>query len=512
MKGEYMSERHVGKVIQVMGPVLDIRFQEGQLPELLNAIEIENQGSRVIAEVAQQIGDDVVRCIAMNSTDGMVRGVDAVDTGAPISVPVGDACLGRVFNLLGDPVDKKPAPQNAERWSIHRQAPSYEEQMPTTEILETGIKVVDFSKWLPGQYCGMLLGDYGADVIKIEDLQGDATRRFWPEKTKGMSYWHLMLNRNKRGVALNLKKDGGRDLLLKLLQEADVFLEGFRPGYLARYGLDYTSVHKINPRLVYCSITGFGQESHKPAHDLNVVGLAGLNNLDDVGRACVSEVQVSAVGSGLNALSAISMALLARERTGKGQWLDVNLYATALSMQVTGISALWGCRETGEKPFGRIAHYYNIYRTADGRYMTVGTIEPKFWQRFCDLIECPELEKRQYDFAHEEELQQLVAAKIAAKTQQEWLELIGGAEFCVTPVCSLEEALDSKLTAQEYILQEADSDLGRLQYIGGPVKFSEDASTIRMRAPKLGEHTLDILQELGYNDNEISALHEEGAI
>ena len=143
MKGEYMSERHVGKVIQVMGPVLDIRFQEGQLPELLNAIEIENQGSRVIAEVAQQIGDDVVRCIAMNSTDGMVRGVDAVDTGAPISVPVGDACLGRVFNLLGDPVDNKPAPQNSERWSIHRQAPSYEEQMPTTEILETGIKVVD---------------------------------------------------------------------------------------------------------------------------------------------------------------------------------------------------------------------------------------------------------------------------------------------------------------------------------------------------------------------------------
>ena len=143
MKGEYMSERHVGKVIQVMGPVLDIRFQEGQLPELLNAIEIENQGSRVIAEVAQQIGDDVVRCIAMNSTDGMVRGVDAVDTGAPISVPVGDACLGRVFNLLGDPVDKSRHLKMQSAGAIHRQAPSYEEQMPTTEILETGIKVVD---------------------------------------------------------------------------------------------------------------------------------------------------------------------------------------------------------------------------------------------------------------------------------------------------------------------------------------------------------------------------------
>ena len=177
MKGEYMSERHVGKVIQVMGPVLDIRFQEGQLPELLNAIEIENQGSRVIAEVAQQIGDDVVRCIAMNSTDGMVRGVDAVDTGAPISVPVGDACLGRVFNLLGDPVDKKPTPQNAERWSIHRQAPSYEEQMPTTEILETGIKVVDLiCPYAKGGKIGLFGGaGVGKTVLIMELIHNVAT-------------------------------------------------------------------------------------------------------------------------------------------------------------------------------------------------------------------------------------------------------------------------------------------------------------------------------------------------
>ena len=160
-----------GKIIQVMGPVLDIRFQEGQLPELLNAIEIENQGSRVIAEVAQQIGDDVVRCIAMNSTDGMVRGVDAVDTGAPISVPVGDACLGRVFNLLGDPVDKKPAPQNAERWSIHRQAPSYEEQMPTTEILETGIKVVDLlCPYQKGGKIGLFGGAGVGKTVLIQEL------------------------------------------------------------------------------------------------------------------------------------------------------------------------------------------------------------------------------------------------------------------------------------------------------------------------------------------------------
>lgn len=378
--------------------------------------------------------------------------------------------------------------------------------------LLTGIKVVDFSKWLPGQYCGMLLGDYGADIIKIEDKAGDATRRFWPQKTKDMSYWHLMLNRNKRGVSLDIKKPGGRELLLKLLSEADVFLEGFRPGYLARYGLDYEAVHKINPRLVYCSITGFGQKCHKPAHDLNVIGLAGLNSLDDIGRACTSEVQVSAVGSGLNALAAISMALLAREHSGEGQWLDVNLYATALSMQVTGIASLWGCKETGDEPFGRTAHYYNIYRTKDGRYLTVGTIEPKFWQRFCDLIACPELEKRQYDFAHEEELKTLVAEKIAAKTQAEWLELIGGAEFCVTPVCSLDEALASDLTAQEEMLAEQDSDLGRLRYVGGPVKFSGAQAQVRCRAPKLGEHTLEVLEELGYSAEQIAQLHADGAI
>ena len=138
-----MSEKHIGEVVQVIGPVLDIRFAHDELPALLNAIEIDNKGAKLIAEVAQQLGDNTVRCIAMNSTDGLVRGTKAVDTGAPITVPVGEVCLGRVFNLLGDPVDNLPAPKAEERWSIHRPAPSNEEQVPATEILETGIKVVD---------------------------------------------------------------------------------------------------------------------------------------------------------------------------------------------------------------------------------------------------------------------------------------------------------------------------------------------------------------------------------
>lgn len=375
-----------------------------------------------------------------------------------------------------------------------------------------GVKVIDFSKWLPGQYCGMILGDYGADVIKIEDLAGDATRRFFPVKKEGMSFWHLMVNRNKKGVALDIKKPSGRDILLKLLAEADVFLEGFRPGYLARYGLDYESLRKINPRLVYCSITGFGQKCHKPAHDMNVVGLAGMSSLDDVGGACVGEVQVSAVGSGVNAACAISMALFARERTGKGQHLDVNLYATALSMQVTAAASLWGCQETGDTPFGRVAHYYNVYKCKDGRFMTVGAIEPKFWQRFCDLIECPEFEHRQYDFAHKEEISEQIAAKMQEKTQAEWLEIIGKAEFCVTPVCTLEEALASELTEQENMLFEQECDLGTLRYVGAPVKFSGEKAELRYRAPELGEHTEEILQILGFDDKKITELRNEGSI
>ena len=172
-----MSEKHIGEVVQVIGPVLDIRFGHDELPALLNAIEIDHEGTRLTAEVAQQIGDNTVRCIAMNSTDGLVRGTKAVDTGEPIKVPVGEECLGRVFNLLGDPVDNLPAPEAKERWSIHRQAPSYEEQMPATEILETGIKVVDLiCPYAKGGKIGLFGGaGVGKTVLIMELIHNVAT-------------------------------------------------------------------------------------------------------------------------------------------------------------------------------------------------------------------------------------------------------------------------------------------------------------------------------------------------
>lgn len=380
-----------------------------------------------------------------------------------------------------------------------------------------GIKIIDFSKWLPGQYCGMVLGDFGADVIKVEDVKGDVTRGFTPAKEPGMSYWHLMLNRNKRGITVNLKTPAGREVLLRLLKEADVFLEGFRPGYLKMLGLDYESVSKINPRLIYCSITGFGPEGkykHMPSHDLNVIGLAGVAAPEDGTDVSVPSVQVAALGGSLNAISGILMALYARERTGKGQLVNIDFYSSAINAEITAISSVIGCRETGMPSFGRTAsHYYSVYKTKDGRYLIIGTIEPKFWQKMCKLIDLPELESRQFDFAHSAEIKEKLADAFAGKTQAEWLELIGKDEFCVTPIRTLQEALDSSLTTeQSQMLVTKKEDFGNYTYVKSAAKLSDTPGTIRKRAPYLGEHTQEVLESAGYTKEEIAAMHEKGEI
>ncbi len=173
-----MSTKNIGKVVQVIGPVLDIRFQDGQLPELLSAIEIQNGDRKIVAEVAQHIGDNVARCVSMNATDGMVRGLEAVDTGGPITVPVGDKCLGRIFNLLGQPIDEKPAPEGVERWPIHRQPPSFEEQETSTEILETGIKVVDLiAPYAKGGKIGLFGGAGVGKTVLIMELINNVAKQ-----------------------------------------------------------------------------------------------------------------------------------------------------------------------------------------------------------------------------------------------------------------------------------------------------------------------------------------------
>ena len=378
-----------------------------------------------------------------------------------------------------------------------------------------GIKVIDFSQWLPGQYCGMVLADFGADVIKVEGVKGDPNRNFVPQPVPGMSSWNLALNRNKRGVTVNLKTEEGKEILKNLLKGADVFLEGFRPGYLQSKGLGYDEISKINPRLIYCSITGFGQESkykQQPAHDLNIIGLSGMNFLNDTGNVAISEVQVSAIGGSLNAAAAISMALLAREKSGKGQYIDISLYNTALSMQIVSLASILGCRVTGDTPFGRRAHYYDVYRTKDNKYISVGTIEPKFWQKFCDKAGLPELKDRQYDFAHEEEIAQMIRDTLKTKTREEWMALAEDGTFCVTPVYSPDEVLENDMTAASGMLETRGEDIGPVTYLNTAIKLSGTPGRIRFRAPYAGEHNREVLGALGYTDEEISMFKAKGVI
>ena len=201
-----MSKQNIGKVVQVIGPVLDIRFEDGQLPELLNAIEIQSGNRKIVAEVAQHIGDNVARCISMNATDGMVRGLDAVDTGSPITVPVGDKCLGRIFNLLGQAIDDQPDPENVERWPIHRPAPSYEEQETSTEILETGIKVVDLiCPYAKGGKIGLFGGAGVGKTVLIMELINNVAKQHG-----GLSVFAGVGERTREGNALyNEMKESG---------------------------------------------------------------------------------------------------------------------------------------------------------------------------------------------------------------------------------------------------------------------------------------------------------------
>ena len=255
-----MSEKHIGEVVQVIGPVLDIRFAHDELPPLLNAIEIDNDGAKLVAEVAQQVGDDVVRCIAMNSTDGLVRGAKALDTGGPISVPVGEECLGRVFNLLGDPVDNLPAPEAKERWSIHRQAPSYEEQMPATEILETGIKVVDLiCPYAKGGKIGLFGGaGVGKTVLIMELIHNVATAH------GGLSVF--------TGVGECTRE--GNDLLREMIQSGVIrygeeFKKSMEAGNWDLSKIDYDELAKSQATLV------FGQMNEPPGARSSVA-LSGL--------------------------------------------------------------------------------------------------------------------------------------------------------------------------------------------------------------------------------------------
>lgn len=381
-----------------------------------------------------------------------------------------------------------------------------------------GIRILDLSRMLPGPYCSMMLGDLGAEVIKVEEPKaGDPTRKS-PPIVDGHSAPFAQVNRNKKSIAVDLKHPNGRQVFMKLAAGADVVLEQFRPGVVDRLGINYTAVSEVNPRIVYCSLSGFGQDGphrERSGHDLNYLALSGVLGLttDEHGKPVIPGVQIADLAGGMIAAFAILAALIARERTGRGQYVDVSMFDVMLSMlpipaahHFAGSTIPVGGKYvlSGAYPF------YNVYETGDGRYMTLGALEPKFWANFCRKVGREDLVARQYDAGQRRaSLFEEVREIFKAKNQSEWIDLMRDADCCCEPVLSMAEAFNHDQTLAREMLRRSESITDQL---GFSYKLSETPPRETSIAPQLGQHTEALLTEIGISEDERNRLIAAGIV
>ena len=389
----------------------------------------------------------------------------------------------------------------------------------------SGIRVLDLSQVMAGPFCCMLLGDMGADVIKVEPPGvGDQTRRSMGFRMKGEdSPGFLALNRNKRSITLNLKSEAGREVFYKLAATADVVVENSRPGVAAKLGVDYETLRKVNPRIVYASISGFGQTgpwSQRPGFDLIAQAMTGVISATGIPGAepVKSGVPVGDLGAGLFATYAILAAVIGREKTGRGEYIDTSLFDAALALSVWETTELWA---TGNSPgplgtANRMSAPYQAFEAKDGKFV-IGAANQRLWERTCDLIGRPELREdpRYVDnkdrVANRAELADELAPTFRTRTVHEWVEMFLEAGVPAGPIYDYRQAVESEhAIARGAVMDVAHPVEGEFRALGFPVKMSETKQRVRYPPPLLGEHTGALLDELGLGERS-EELEQAGA-
>jgi alpha-methylacyl-CoA racemase len=388
-----------------------------------------------------------------------------------------------------------------------------------------GVRVLDLSRLLPGGFCSLMLADFGADVLKVEDTGLGDYVRWTPPHYEGAdrsagSAQYLALNRGKRSIRLNLKAEGGADVLVRLARDADVLLESFRPGVMDRLGVGYERLREENPGLVWCAISGYGQDGpyrDRPGHDIDYLALGGMLGLtgESDGPPVQSAGQVADLGGGaLMACFGILAALRERDRSGEGQLVDVSMTDGALAWLAMVAGRYFADGEPPRRGALELAGgivCYRPYACRDG-YVALGALEPKFWAAFCRAVGREDLVERQFDppgsEAHAE-----VERIFLARTREEWEVFSSEHECCLEPVMGLDEALDSELVrAREMVVEVDQPGAGRIRQLGVPVKLSRTPGRPAGPGPALGEHTVEVLRVAGYSEAEITDLNRAGAV
>ncbi len=395
------------------------------------------------------------------------------------------------------------------------------------ELPLSGIRVLDLSRILAGPHCTMQLGDLGAEVIKVERPgTGDDTRTWGPPFAGGEAAYYLCCNRNKKSITIDLKNSGGLDLIKELAKKSDVFLENFTPGLMKRFGLDYETLKEINPRLIYCSITAYGQDGpymDRPGYDMVLSAVGGLMYItgEQDGNPCKVGVAITDVLTGVSTAGAIMASLLWRERSGKGQYIDCSL----MDIQASGLANIasnylvagkeaqrWGTAHESIAP-------YQVFKTKD-HPIAIAAANQKLWEHFAEALnkkewlEDPRFESNPKRVENRNILIPLVAQRMSEKTCDEWMKILVDAAVPCGPVNNMERLFsDPQMIHRNMIETVPHPTIGDLKLCGIPIKYSDTPGSIRRPPPLVGEHTEDILRDvLGYRSEKIEELRKNGVI